>query len=100
MAGMVSRLRGAIEYVVRDQEAADKLLKQWFYTKLSRIPGTAERMREDAKALAEKWPHMRRGELSLTEVATYLGFTAELYAWFCVGEIIGRGGTLTGYSVK
>lgn len=33
------------------------------------------------------------------QVATYLGFTAELYAWFCLGEIVGRGGSLTGYHV-
>ena len=24
-------------------------------------------------------------------------FTAEVYAWFCVGEVVGRGGSLTGY---
>jgi len=24
-------------------------------------------------------------------------FAAEVYAWFCVGEIVGRGGKLTGY---
>lgn len=34
-----------------------------------------------------------------TQLATYLGFGAELYAWWCVGEIVGRGGSLTGYSV-
>lgn len=32
-------------------------------------------------------------------MATYLGFAAELYAWFVIGEIIGRGGSLTGYNV-
>ena len=33
------------------------------------------------------------------QVATYVGFTAEVYAWFVIGEIIGRGGSLTGYSL-
>lgn len=38
-------------------------------------------------------------DLPATEMGTYLGFAAELYAWFCIGEIVGRGGSLTGYSV-
>lgn len=33
------------------------------------------------------------------QMALYAGFAAELYAWFCIGEIVGRGGSLTGYSV-
>lgn len=33
------------------------------------------------------------------QLATYLAFGAEVYAWFCIGEIIGRGGSLTGYSI-
>ena len=31
------------------------------------------------------------------QVGTAALFSAEVYAWFCVGEIIGRGGSLTGY---
>jgi hypothetical protein len=31
-------------------------------------------------------------------VAVYGAFGAELFAMFCVGEIVGRGGTLTEYS--
>ena len=26
-------------------------------------------------------------------------FVAELYAWFCVGEVVGRGGSLAGYRI-
>ena len=37
--------------------------------------------------------------LFLLQMATYLGFAAELYAWFVVGEVIGRGGSLTGYQI-
>ena len=36
-------------------------------------------------------------ELSLGEVGMAAAFGAECFAWFCVGEIVGRGGTLTGY---
>lgn len=35
----------------------------------------------------------------LVQMATYAGFVAEVYAWFAIGEIIGRGGTLSGYSI-
>jgi hypothetical protein len=31
------------------------------------------------------------------QVGTAALFSAEVYAWFCVGEIVGRGGGLTGY---
>ena len=31
------------------------------------------------------------------QVGTAALFTAEVYAWFCVGEIVGRGGSITGY---
>jgi F-type H+-transporting ATPase subunit g len=35
----------------------------------------------------------------LLQLATYLAFGAEVYAWFCIGEIVGRGGSLTGYDI-
>ena len=34
----------------------------------------------------------------VAQVAMYGAFGAELFAMFCVGEIVGRGGTLTEYS--
>ena len=59
--------------------------------------------------LPVRYAHMRREwaavrdaarnwrELSLGEAGTAVAFGAECFAWFCVGEIVGRGGTLTGY---
>ena len=44
------------------------------------------------KAAARNWR-----ELPLSTVAKAGVFSAECFAWFCVGEIIGRGGSLTGY---
>ena len=35
--------------------------------------------------------------LPSSQVGTAALFAGEVYAWFCVGEIIGRGGSLTGY---
>ena len=34
-----------------------------------------------------------------TQIGLYVGFVAEIYAWFCVGEIVGRGGSISGYKV-
>ena len=45
------------------------------------------------RAAARSWR-----ERSLGEVGTAAAFAAECFAWFCVGEIVGRGGTLTGYA--
>lgn len=36
--------------------------------------------------------------LPATQVGWYGAFAAELFALFCVGEIVGRGGSLTEYS--
>ena len=33
------------------------------------------------------------------QAGTYALFAAEVYAWFCVGEIAGRGFTFGGYNV-
>ena len=33
------------------------------------------------------------------QVGTQLLFVGEVYAWFCVGEVIGRGGSLSGYNI-
>lgn len=34
-----------------------------------------------------------------TQVGSLALFAGELYAWFCVGEIVGRGGSLVDYEV-
>tara|TARA_B100001540_G_scaffold279104_1_gene267708 strand:+ start:143 stop:268 length:126 start_codon:yes stop_codon:yes gene_type:complete len=33
----------------------------------------------------------------VSQVGVAALFASEVYAWFCVGEVIGRGGSLTGY---
>lgn len=42
-------------------------------------------------------PTTHLSPLCSPQVGTAALFSAEVYAWFCVGEIIGRGGSLTGY---
>jgi F-type H+-transporting ATPase subunit g len=40
-----------------------------------------------------------RNDLELEDLGISLLFVVECYGWFCMGEIIGRGGTITGYKV-
>lgn len=40
-----------------------------------------------------------RNDLELEDVGISVLFALECYGWFCVGEIIGRGGTIVGYKV-
>lgn len=39
----------------------------------------------------------KRQDVTVEDLGVAFLFTAECYAWFCVGEIVGRGFTLTGY---
>ena len=45
----------------------------------------------------QKWA--QRADIPLAQYGTAAIFVAEAYAWFCVGEIAGRGFTMTGYKV-
>lgn len=40
-----------------------------------------------------------RKDLNVEHAGVAALFGIELYAWFCVGEIVGRGFTFTGYHV-
>lgn len=40
-----------------------------------------------------------RNDMKLEEFGIAALFAGECYAWFCVGEIVGRDATLTGYKV-
>eukprot|EP00884_Botryococcus_braunii_P005539 jgi/Botrbrau1/14987/Bobra.0018s0087.1 len=90
-------LKDNAQYVVKDKAAADKLLRQWFFTRLSGIPAIAEECQHEWGALKGKWAARR--ELAVEEAGTYLLFVGELGAWFVVGEIVGRGFTFSGYSI-
>lgn len=85
------------QYVVKDKDAADKLLKQYVFTNLSRIPQGIEASKSELGTLRSKFSTV--AEMPLTELGTYALFAGEVYAWFCVGEIVGRGFTLSGYKI-
>eukprot|EP00240_Pyramimonas_obovata_P011427 CAMPEP_0118932410 /NCGR_PEP_ID=MMETSP1169-20130426/10152_1 /TAXON_ID=36882 /ORGANISM="Pyramimonas obovata, Strain CCMP722" /LENGTH=130 /DNA_ID=CAMNT_0006875061 /DNA_START=42 /DNA_END=434 /DNA_ORIENTATION=- len=85
------------KYVVKDPAQAAVLHKQLLYTNLAKIPATIEHA--TAEYAVVKKTAMNYNELSLSQVGTGALFAAETYAWFCLGEFVGRGFTLTGYQV-
>ncbi|GLJ55847.1 hypothetical protein SUGI_1199190 [Cryptomeria japonica] len=76
-------------------EKCQELSKQLFYTRLASLPHRYEAFWKEIDALKKK--AMARQDLKIEEVGVAALFGLECYAWFCVGEIFGRGGTLTGY---
>mmetsp|Transcript_6751 Transcript_6751/g.9171 ORF Transcript_6751/g.9171 Transcript_6751/m.9171 type:complete len:129 (+) Transcript_6751:80-466(+) len=85
------------KYVVKDPKAASILHKQLLFTNLSKIPNHIAKAQVEYAAWKKTVKNYQ--ELTLTQVATGSLFVAEVYAWYCVGEIAGRGFTLSGYSV-
>lgn len=85
------------EYVVRDEARARRLARELVYTNLARLPRAIEAARAEAREVGEAARRARAGEADVATIATGMVFAAETYAWFCVGEIVGRGGKLTGY---
>ncbi|CAL9009835.1 unnamed protein product [Prunus brigantina] len=78
-------------------EKCQTLAKQLFYTRLASIPGRYEACWKEADSL--KNALINRQELNVENAGLAALFGLECYAWFCGGEIIGRGFTFTGYYV-
>ncbi|QDZ19129.1 putative subunit g of F-type H+-transporting ATPase [Chloropicon primus] len=83
------------KYVLEDKSKLVDMPKQYIFTHLAELPANwakATREWQLTKAQLSGWR-----ELSSNEAATGLLFAGEVFAWFCVGEYIGRGFSLTGY---
>ncbi|KAH7422096.1 hypothetical protein KP509_13G090400 [Ceratopteris richardii] len=76
-------------------QKCQELSKKLFYTRLASIPGRYESFWKEIDYM--KNAVKRRQDLTVEDLGVGLLFAAECYAWFCVGEIVGRGFTLTGY---
>lgn len=74
-----------------------ELSKQLFYTRLASLPGRYDAFWKELDFLKQKVRN--RQDLKIEDLGIGALFTAECYAWFCVGEIVGRGFTFTGYYV-
>ncbi|CAO2176825.1 unnamed protein product, partial [Urochloa humidicola] len=87
------------QYVVQPPtvEKCQELSKQLFYTRLASLPGRYEAFWKELDSVKQVWKN--RKDLKVEDLGIATLFGVELYAWFCVGEIVGRGFTITGYKV-
>lgn len=85
---------------VQEPPTVDKcqhLAKQVFYTRLASIPGRYQAFWKELDDVKNLWKH--RQELKIEDAGIAALFGLECFAWFCAGEIVGRGFTITGYYV-
>ncbi|KAL4303967.1 hypothetical protein GQ457_10G000960 [Hibiscus cannabinus] len=78
-------------------EKCNELSKQLFYTRLASIPGRTESFWKELDYVKHMWKN--RKELRVEDASIAALFGLECFAWFCAGEIVGRGFTFTGYYV-
>ncbi|TMW87723.1 hypothetical protein EJD97_019574 [Solanum chilense] len=93
-------------------EKCQQLAKQVFYTRLASfcssctndissfwdsIPGRYQAFWKELGDVKNLWKH--RQELKIEDAGIAALFGLECFAWFCAGEIVGRGFTITGYYV-
>ncbi|GAU40861.1 hypothetical protein TSUD_111930 [Trifolium subterraneum] len=78
-------------------EKCQSLAKQLFYTRLASIPHRYDSFWKELE-YAKNIPKNRQ-DLNMDSVCYAALFGLECFAWFCGGEIIGRGFTFTGYHV-
>lgn len=78
-------------------EKCRELSKKLLYTRLASIPLRQVAFWKELDGLKQVWK--KRPELRVEDAGIAALFGIELYAWFCVGEIAGRGFTFTGYYV-
>ncbi|KAL8107266.1 uncharacterized protein LOC141672422 isoform X3 [Apium graveolens] len=82
-------------------ESCQLLAKQLFYTRLASIPSRYDAFWKELDSIKEVW-RMRKqfkNEDYRTAALFGVGWVVECYAWFFVGEVVGRGFTFTGYYV-
>ncbi|OIV93967.1 hypothetical protein TanjilG_05670 [Lupinus angustifolius] len=83
-------------------EKCNLLSKQLLYTRLARlyflescIPVRKEAFSKELDYVKQLWKNKQ--ELKVEDAGIAALFGLECFAWFCAGEIIGRGFTFTGY---
>ncbi|OAY27162.1 uncharacterized protein LOC110602945 [Manihot esculenta] len=76
-------------------ETCSLLSKQLFYTRLASIPNRCESFWKELDYMKNLWKN--RQELKVEDAGIAALFGLECFAWYCAGEIVGRGFTFTGY---
>eukprot|EP01018_Ginkgo_biloba_P013889 Gb_31989 [translate_table: standard] len=87
----------SINHAIKQPHLIDLLPVQVTGNGSLNIPGRYESFWKELDLVKQKWKN--RQELKVEEVGVGVLFALECYAWFCVGEIAGRGFTMTGYHV-
>ncbi|KAM7493403.1 hypothetical protein LguiB_028012 [Lonicera macranthoides] len=85
---------------VQDPPTVEKCLhlsNQLLYTRLASIPYRYEAFWKELHSLKQLWK--TRPEVKLEDAGIAALFGVECFAWYCGGEIVGRGFTLIGYRV-
>ncbi|KAK7245510.1 hypothetical protein RIF29_40356 [Crotalaria pallida] len=78
-------------------EKCDQLSKQLLYTRLASIPSRYESFWKELDYVKNLWKN--RQDLKVEDAGIAALFGLECFAWFCAGEVVGRGFTFTGYYV-
>ncbi|XP_040997418.1 uncharacterized protein LOC121243370 [Juglans microcarpa x Juglans regia] len=78
-------------------EKCNLLSKQLFYTRLASTRGRQEAFWKELDYVKHLWKN--RQELKVEDAGIAALFGLECFAWYCAGEIVGRGFTFTGYYV-
>nr|GMC61439.1 Elongation factor Ts like [Ipomoea batatas]GMD86310.1 Elongation factor Ts like [Ipomoea batatas] len=85
------------QYIVEPPtvEKCNELSKQLFYTRLASIPTRNQAFWKELDYVKQAWKN--RHELKVEDAGIAALFGLECFAWYCAGEIVGRGFTFTGY---
>lgn len=78
-------------------EKCNQLSKQLLYTRLASLPGRYDSFLKELDYVKHIWRN--RQDLKVEDAGIAALFGLECFAWFCAGEIVGRGFTFTGYYV-
>ncbi|KAK7261734.1 hypothetical protein RIF29_28053 [Crotalaria pallida] len=78
-------------------EKCQSLAKQLFYTRLASIPHRYDSFYKELECAKNMLKN--RQNINIENAGLVALFGLECYAWFCGGEIVGRGFTVTGYYV-
>ncbi|KAI3524691.1 hypothetical protein L1887_03354 [Cichorium endivia] len=78
-------------------EKCNELSKQLLYTRLASLPHRNESFWKELDHVKNLWKNKQDLHVEQAGIAALFGL--ECFAWFCAGEIVGRGFTITGYHV-
>ncbi|KAK5830093.1 uncharacterized protein LOC108456690 isoform X1 [Gossypium arboreum] len=88
------------KHYIQDPPTVEKcnlLSKQLFYTRLASIPSRYEAFQKEMDYVKLMWKKRNEWKIEDAGIATLFGL--ECFAWYCTGEIVGRGFTFTGYYI-